>query len=394
MVNNLKIEKDKCCGCEACVNICPKNCISMQADEEGFLYPIINKKNCISCNLCEKVCPFKKNLQKNKEPIIFAAKSNDTLRYQSSSGGIFPELARIIFKNEGVVFGAVMSSDNRKVIYKFASSIEELLPIQGSKYIQAEIRDTYSIIKKLLLQGKKVLFTGTTCQVAGLKTYLNKDYDNLICADVICHGVPSPLMWNKYCDYLENKYYHGIDSVSFRSKKYSWNEFGIQLDVGKKVFEFSFQNPYFRLFNSNLCLRPSCYACQVKGLKNLSDISLGDFWHIERLVPSFKDKKGISIVLVNTQKGLDIFKECILNGKTEIILENITYEQACMCNNAIYKSMTKSIRRDEFFSELIVKNFLEIKNKYSPDSWKYSLKSFLIKIKIWKIFQKFRKEIN
>lgn len=385
----MNIEKEKCCGCGACANACPQKCVSMEPDKEGFLYPIVNNDRCVNCGLCERVCPFVNLSKANKKPTVFAARSNDdNTRYQSSSGGIFPELAKAMFKVGGVVFGAIMSSDNRKVIFSCASSINELTPIQGSKYIQAEIGDTYTIIKNYLLQGKKVLFTGTTCQVAGLKTYLQKDYDNLICADVICHGVPSPLMWNKYYDYMTDKYQCDVNRVSFRSKKYSWSEFGVQLSAEKEVFEFSFQNPYFRLFNSNLCLRPSCYDCKVKGLNNKSDISLGDFWHIDSLIPSFEDGKGVSIVLLNTQKGLDFFEDCIAGGNIEVAPEHVSYEQACECNKAIYKSMSESSRRSEFFLDLATQKFSTIKSKYSPDSWKYSMKAFFIKTGIWKTIQK------
>ena len=387
----MNVEKEKCCGCGACVNVCPKKCIMMQPDKEGFIYPKVDITKCINCKLCEQVCPFLNLKKADTEPIVYAARSKeDQVRFHSSSGGIFPELAKEIFKNNGVVFGAVMSPDNRKVVFACASNCNELLPIQGSKYIQAEIGDTYLKIKDYLSEGKKVLFTGTTCQVAGLRSYLKKDYDNLICADVICHGVPSPLMWEKYCDYLKDKYHCDITQVFFRSKKYSWSEFGIKMIAKKEVFEFSFQNPYFRLFNSNLCLRPSCYDCKVKGLNNRSDISLGDFWHIEELIPSFEDGKGVSIILLNTQKGVDFFNKCMADEEIEVASEHVSYEQACVSNNAIYKSMSQSTQRTEFFDNLTTQDFLTIKNKYTQDSFNYCVKAFLIKSGIWKTLQKIR----
>lgn len=385
------MEVKECCGCGACANICPKRCISMKADNEGFLYPEIDKETCISCGLCQKVCPFIHTARMIDEPQVLAARStSDQTRFISSSGGIFPEMARAVFQEHGIVVGAAMSPDNRSVVIKYIDHESDLEQLQGSKYIQAETGTIYNDVKQFLLNGQIVLFSGTTCQVAGLKSYLGKDYDNLICVDVICHGVPSPLMWNKYCNYIASKYGRNIDSVDFRSKKFSWRDFGVHLSAGKHIFEFAFQNPYFRMFNSNLCLRPSCYNCKVKGLKNTSDISIGDFWNIENVIPEFDDGRGVSIVLLNTEKGKNFFMQCTSERGIEVSPEFVSYTQACSCNPAIVKSMDESEKRQEFFSDLAMHEFKFIKDKYAPDSWKVTMKSNLMKIGIWPLVQKLR----
>lgn len=384
----MMFDKEQCCGCGACASICPKKCISLVEDEEGFLYPNVDKHECVSCGLCEKVCPFHGERTEITEPTVKGAKNRrDDVRFHSSSGGIFPELAKTVFQLGGVVFGATMSDDNRTAYLKCIECVEELSCLQGSKYIQAEVRDSYQKAKAFLQEGRWVLFSGTTCQVAGLKSFIGKDSDRLICVDVICHGVPSPLMWRKYCDYVCTEYGNAIHYVNFRSKKYSWDDFGMDVSATKcQFFEFSFENPYFRLFNSNLCLRPSCYSCKVKGLHNKSDISLGDFWHIETIDASFNDGNGVSLVLLNTEKGKAFFQSVLKQSKIEII--DVSYKQACECNGAIVKSMRESDQRGAFFQDLRKYDFSEIKEKYAPVTYKIKLKALLIKTGILPLIKK------
>lgn len=387
----MEINKDKCCGCGACANICPNNCLIMKPDEEGFIYPVFDEKKCINCNLCEKVCPFENIKTMTCVPKVLAAKSTDDyIRFNSSSGGIFSELAKKVISKGGIVCSAVMADDNRSVIFDFAENVEDLEKFRGSKYIQSDTKDVYKLIKEKLLKNVEILFCGTTCQVAGLKQFLIKDYDNLLCVDLICHGAPSPLMWDKYLDYYEEKYNTKVDKISFRSKKYSWAEFGMNISSKKERFEFSFENPYFRLFNSNLCLRTSCYDCKVKGMNNLSDISLGDFWHIETVIDNFDDGKGVSMVLLNTTKGETFFNSVKSDNSIVVHPTIVSFDDACKCNGAIHKSMNPSANREDFFRDLEKNEFNFIIKKYTPNSYKYVLKAFLIKSGIWNHINKIR----
>ena len=216
-------EQVKCTGCSACANICPKQCISMVADLEGFLYPSVDTKECINCGLCEKICPIlKKNPIKSDDIIAYAAMLNNTdIRLESSSGGVFTAIAESVIDKNGVVFGAELD-ENFNVIHTYVETKEELKKFRGSKYVQSVIGETYKRAKGFLDQGRFVLFTGTPCQIGGLYAYLNKDYDNLITQDLICHGVPSPMVWRKYLEFREDISHAGVRRMSFRHKKYGW----------------------------------------------------------------------------------------------------------------------------------------------------------------------------
>lgn len=385
-------KRENCCGCSACAQACPKQCIKMIYDEEGFIYPDVDSTMCVQCGICDNVCPFNKTDIITDEPVALAAFcKDDSIRYKSSSGGIFTILAQGIIKQNGVVFGAMFDSDTKKVKHTCVDTIEGLEIFRGSKYIQSELNNSYKEVEKHLLKGRKVLFSGTSCQVAGLKSYLRKDYLNLICVEVICHGVPSLKLWNLYVDYIEKKNNKALESIKFRSKKYSWEDFGTKLKFhGKKdIFQFSFENPFFRLFNSNLCLRPSCYKCKVKGKNTKADISLGDFWHIDEIYPNLDDGKGISLVLLCTKKGKQLFDS--ISDEMNVFYDKIDYNIACKCNQAIVNSMDESNRRTEFFNDLSIMKFEELEKKYTPKTSKIILKGVLFRTHIWKIIQKLRK---
>lgn len=384
-------KKENCCGCTACVQACPQRCIKMVYDEEGFQYPEIDKTICVHCGICDKVCPFNKNDVIDTDPIAVAAYCKDNrIRYQSSSGGIFTILAISILKQNGVVFGAVFDSKTKKVKHMSVDSIEGLDRFRGSKYIQSELNDSYKNIENYLLKGTKVLFSGTSCQVAGLKSYLRKDYSNLVCVEVICHGVPSLKLWNLYVDDIEKKMNKEIDNVQFRCKKYSWENFGTNISFcGKSnLFQFSFENPFFRFFNSNLCLRPSCYNCKVKGKNTKADISLGDFWHIDEIYPNLDDGKGISLVLLCTEKGKQLFDS--VSDEMIVFTNGVDYRTACSCNPAIEKSMEESNKREKFFKDLPNMGFDELVNTYSPKTSKITIKGILLRTGAWKTIQKLR----
>lgn len=306
---NIKSKKE-CCGCQACASVCAHRAITMQADAEGFLYPMIDKDACTFCGLCEQVCPVIHQVPPHQPLKVYAARSNDEeLRRQSSSGGIFTLLAEAVIREGGIVFGAKFNEE-WNVIHAWTESIDGLAAFRGSKYVQSTIGNTYKEAKEFLLQGRKVLYTGTPCQIAGLKRYLRKDYENLLTADIICHGVPSPLVWQKQLDQMRAK--GEITSISFRDKTYGWSQYAFRLSYIPTTAGTSkeqtlliprSENAFMRGFLADLYLRPSCHDCPARRGKSNSDITLGDFWGIQHVFPKLSDNKGCSAILIHSTKG-------------------------------------------------------------------------------------------
>lgn len=359
------LDKHRCCGCEACVQACPKHCIAFEGDSEGFSYPVVDKEKCIECGLCEKVCQFICCLEPKKPFKVFAAQNSDEAELlSSSSGGLFIVLAKKTLSAGGVVFGARFD-DHWNVIHSYAETIEEVRAFMGSKYVQSSIGTTYLQAREFLKAGRKVLFSGTPCQIAGLKHFLRKDYDNLLTVDVICHGVPSPMVWQRYLSELRQNARKGentvssspnhsisegdalptrgsvsIESISFRDKRSGWKKFSFALTLaeasaeGKKnsvsLSHIFNEDPYMKLFLDNLILRPSCYQCPAKSGKSCSDITIADFWGIERSHPELDDSRGVGLLMVNTNKGQSAF------SSLNIRQQEVTYEVA-MANNSSYE---------------------------------------------------------
>jgi len=274
------IEKKNCSGCHACYSICPKQCIKMCEDEEGFWYPQIDKEQCVNCGACKKVCPVLKEYQPNPRGKAYACINKDEgIRMKSSSGGIFTLLASAVIEQGGVVFGVAFDSDF-SAFHTYVEDKTELEKLRGSKYVQSRIFDTYKKVKEYLDLKRIVLFSGTPCQIGGLKTYLGKEYDNLIMQDIICHGVPSPLVWQKYITLRETKAGSKIGRTFFRHKKYGWKTYSVRFEFSNRTeYEQIFSKDLFmRAFLANLCLRPSCYNCHFKSKERESDITLADFW--------------------------------------------------------------------------------------------------------------------
>lgn len=360
----IKIEnKERCCGCSACANICPKNCISMEEDNEGFIYPVVDLKSCINCKLCEKVCPNKKNTPTRKsKPITYAAKINDDeIRNQSSSGGIFSILAEAVLNENGVVYGVAMSDDLKSAHHIRVDSIDDMYKLRGSKYLQASVGDMYRSVKEDLKNGKKVLFSGAPCQINGLKLFLEKDYEKLITIEVICHGTPSPALWKKYCEHIENKYNGQIKTVNFREKRNGWKKFGL-VEEGNNISQYLSlsDDPYMIMFLRDYCLRPSCYDCNAKKLESMADLTIADFWGINNVAPEMDDDKGTSLVLVQTEKG-----NVLLNTlKDKFIGKKVDYEESIIYNKSYFQSVNKPKERKTFFSDMNNISFDELKNKY------------------------------
>jgi len=300
-------DKKDCTGCNACTQRCPVGCISMQTDEEGFLYPIADKDTCIDCGLCERVCPVINPYEPRLPIETLAAKNPDRqVRMASSSGGVFHALAKSVIEEGGVVFGARFNSQ-WDVEHAYTETMDGIKAFQGSKYVQSTIGGAFTEAERFLKAGRKVLFTGTPCQIAGLKHFLRKDYaPQLITADVACHGVPSPTIWRDYLNFITPDSTH-ITSISFRSKKISWEDYGMSISFTdhRPYFQKKWKDSYMFAFLRNLTLRPSCHRCPAKCGKSHSDITLGDLWGINHLLPNFQDKSGVSFVLLNTQTGME-----------------------------------------------------------------------------------------
>lgn len=330
------IDKKDCTGCSACVQRCPKQCITMHRDGLGFVYPLVDTDTCIGCNLCEKVCPVI-NPGNPTEPLaVYAAKNTDAVvRRKSSSGGVFRALAERTLSRGGVVFGARFDS-RREVVHDWTRKIEGIAEFMGSKYVQSQIGNCFEQAERFLKEGTEVLFSGTPCQIAALQRFLRKDYgDKLVKVEVICHGVPSPRVWADYLRSLARPAgapgkntvdlspndieISTVADISFRDKRLSWQKYGLTLSSIARdgnqntvcpssnnkgeFYEPLTRNLYLRGFLSNVMLRPSCFDCPARSGRSQADISLGDFWGVHRFYPAFYDSKGVSLVLCWSNRG-------------------------------------------------------------------------------------------
>ena len=294
-----------CTGCTACASACPRNCISMKPDASGFLHPVLDESRCVGCGLCEQVCPVLNPVVLNHTPTACAAKSrDDASRMSSTSGGVFPELARDILAQGGAVYGAAYD-ENFKVCHICAENEASLDRLRGAKYAQSDLGDSFREVKERLENGQHVLFSGTPCQVLGLKSFLKQDYENLLLVDLVCHSVPSPLAWEKYLEHISDG--KQLTSVNLRCKDTGWSRYGysnrFDFSDGTSRMDSSGESLYMKLFGGGYITRSACNSCPAKGYARVSDLTLGDFWGIWDIVPEMDDDRGTSVVLVQTQKG-------------------------------------------------------------------------------------------
>lgn len=407
----IKIKNSKdCCGCEACVQICPKGCISLRQDRQGFYYPQADATLCVECGACTKVCPIINVDTKYRLPAdtaAFAAYNTDALqRMTSSSGGLFVLLSEQVIKSHGVVFGASFD-DAWNVRHTYAETLGDIAPLKRSKYVQSRIGDTFKQARQFLRQGRCVLFVGTSCQIAGLRRFLRRDYDNLITIDVVCHGVPSPMIWQKYLAEKKRKladdmHLEDADSVrftdiSFRHKKGSWRRFRLHLsyhvnvtgidaiaaDSGSgQVSTCVWEDDYMLSFLKDYANRPSCFACRFRDGLSHSDITLADFWGIENLTSDagLAGDSGTSLVMVHTSKGRALFDsvDCM---KTEFPVM-----EALRANPAAFYNWPKPVSHDLFFRECEMRPIREALRRAEAVQAKYG--------KYYKLYQRVMNKIR
>lgn len=336
-------DKHKCCGCSACAQRCPKNSVTMRQDEEGFLYPQVDAKTCVDCGLCEKVCPVLTPMQSYEPMRVFAARNPDEdVREESSSGGVFTMLAERTVREGGIVFGANWDK-NWNVKHSFTDTIEGLKVFRSSKYVQSNIDGNYKEAEAFLKDGRKVLFSGTPCQIAGLKAFLRRDYDNLLTIECACHGVPSPDLWQRYLAEVSNG--KKIIYINHRDKRTGWRNYSVVIKYadGSELSELHDDNLWIRAFIKNIDLRPSCYQCAFKVFRSQADITLADLWGDRLLLTNQNDDKGITLLIARTPKARDF-----LIGVEAI--QDYTLQDVVPFNGALVIPAKQHPRRSEFMT--------------------------------------------
>lgn len=381
-MNNVSLKNESnCVGCGACSQICPKNCIEMKKNEHGFLVPIVDKKKCIECGACINSCPMARKLNLNKCLYGYAAisKSKKILN-RSTSGGVFSEICDWIINRNGIVYGASWDN-NLNVNHIRISKIEDVEKLNQSKYIQSNINDTYKLTKQDLDNDILVLFSGTACQIAGLKSFLKKDYENLYTVEVVCHGTPSQGLFDKYILWLEKKYNKKIIKFSFRNKeKHKTGEhfmFNILFEDKTQKYLYANEDPYYFSFLSSKILRKSCYNCKFKDTKRISDFTLGDFWGIEKYLKTFPARNGVSAVLVNSEKAMILYEQIKENLISEQVDVNFIFNgNKSLIRSADLKNFVEYDVNNQFIFDNLKPKF-NLKNKLKnciPDNVKYVLK--------------------
>lgn len=354
-----------CTGCSACAMVCSVGAIVMVADSEGFKRPSIDRNKCVDCGACSSVCPvLRPSFGLFPSPKAYAARALDyALRQTSSSGGIFYLLGEQIIRRGGVIFGCALVKPHFTAQHVCAETVEELSSMKGSKYVQSELGDCFKQVRRMLANGRLVLFSGTPCQVLGLKAYLGTQEKNLITVTLICHGVPSPAVYKKYLEELGG----GLQSVEFRDKTYSWRNFAMAIDfVGgrRKVADLS-HDPFLRVFLANLCLRPSCYHCRCQNGRSGADITLADFWGVAHFVPEMDDNMGTSYVLVHTTQGEKLWKACEPFMETR----SVPFEATIQYNRAYFESPAMPVGRSDFFRLVEKKTLTNLGDYLIEGAW-------------------------
>lgn len=364
------INPKECSGCFSCLQKCPQNAIVSYENEEGFKYPLIDKNKCVNCGICLKVCPQlrKSPPKEEKYPKAFAMfnKKDDEL-IESSSGGVFSVLARYVLEKNGIIYGAAYD-DKLKVMHMSVSQINELHKLRSSKYVQSDLKNVFLDVEQKLKEGKVVLFTGTPCQIAGLKAFLIKEYDKLYTCDLVCHGVPSPKLFEVYIEYLNKKFKSKVSAYNFRAKERSgWGlESKVTTVDGKIRFLDARLDPYYSNFLNGNIYRENCYNCKYANCNRESDITLADYWGIKKIHPEMYSKKGRSLVLINNKKGENLIEK--VRDELEVISTNLKF--AIKNNKNLEEATMRPKIRDDIYigiNSLEPTNFINkrLKVKYS-----------------------------
>lgn len=392
----------KCCGCGACIDICPKQAISMKEDKFGFLYPDVDTEKCINCGLCIKICAYQKDFNGKNPMQVFAAVNREQYLFNlSASGGAFSAIAASFIRDGGLVYGCALMQKESSLYpcHIKVDNLDDLYKIQGSKYVQSDMNNIYSEIYKELLKGEKVLFSGTPCQVAALKKFVKKEFSNLITVDLICHGVPSRKMFYDFLENYAGKHKCEIIDIRFRSKEAGGScraciEYKKNRKVSKRYVE-PWQIPYYQMFLSSEIYRDSCYECKYARTEREGDITLGDYWGIEVVHPeymienngNFDGSKGISAVLVNTEKGNDFIQK---HGQ-QLILEKSEIEKVAKFNKQLSGPSEQGKNREHILNIYTQLGYADVEKWFKTTVSKkgivkYYLKIFLIKIRLGKLF--------
>jgi coenzyme F420-reducing hydrogenase beta subunit len=372
------IDKALCTGCAACFSACPLDCITMENDQEGFWYPIVDSAVCNECGVCERVCPLLRQREiprdRIESPIAFAAwNKDDSIRLESTSGGVFSALATTVYKRGGCVSGAVYDSSHH-VVHMVSEVVEDLPALRSSKYLQSNINRVFRTIIGLLTDGHEVFFVGTPCQVAGLYHLLGKDHDNLITCDFICRGVNSPEVFLKYIKMLEEKYHAKVIRIKFKNKTYGWHRFStkVEFENGRVYIKDRYHDPFMRGYLEYNCyIRPSCYACQFKGMPRQADITLADFWGIESHHPEWDNDRGTSAIIINSLKGFRVLQD---SGE-QLEIHDCSIGEIANGNFALEKATEIKQGRTKFFLAIHESGFGEAfeKNFPSPKTFTIAL---------------------
>lgn len=394
--------KRSCCGCTACMNICPVKAIEMKPDEEGFLYPIVDKEKCINCGLCEKTCPIiNKKISKEKIKNAYAIRAKDkNILQNSTSGGFFTPIANWIIKNDGVAIGVGFGKEKRiEHIIVTKENMDRLTELRGSKYVQSYLGNTFTKIKELLESGKKVLFSGTPCQVQGLLKFLNKDYSNLITIDLICHGVSSPELWKKYVKYQEKKNNSKISKINFRNKTYGYHSGTMKLkfENGKVYYGSARVDFMLKSFFIEIASRPCCYECNFKDKKHASDFTIFDAWSVNKTTNNKinDDDRGYTNVFVNTDKGRNILERI----KNDYIIYEINIEKAIQLDGIMVEnSAMPNKNRNEYYKFLKDNSIEDTVKRFIPITYKDKIientKSILYKTGLLKELKRMKSKSN
>lgn len=388
----VKVDNEKCCGCAACYDSCPICAISMLESAEGFLYPHVDVELCIECGKCEHICPalsassqtMGKYLNAGGEPIHAYAVINrdEAVRKSSASGGVFSKLAEKVIETGGIVYGAGFAED-WSVAHMGISEKGDIEKLRSSKYAQSNTCGVFKQVEQNLKAAKKVLFSGTPCQVHALKQYLNYEYDNLICVDLFCHGISSPGLFRRYLSETIGDV-KTVKSISFRDKTKSWETYMMRIDTQEKTYCKLFKcDPYLKAFCQCASLRNSCYSCKMKGFPRIGDITLGDFWMVDRIYPKMNDKKGISIVLHQTECGEKLLDEC----SAELVIKEIPQDRFIDMYSLSGRPVTKPTNRDAFFEKAMSDSIGSASKRYCKTVVKDELitnsRKLLIKLHIY-----------